>query len=132
LPAEKQHELERSRKWTSLEEKLAALPLVPQVGCELAKCRKLQPNKLLGHHRTLFQRVRSFMPERDCLANSLLIVAPLRSDEGRAALRDMIALPQQNTEIPSRPGLEFDKCCCRESEKQKIMRFVTCSLTLCS
>jgi hypothetical protein len=157
LPAERQHELEERPEWAALERELEALSLVPQdsvvknrrrelnkqkrklIDCELAKCRKSQPNKLLsqaerreiestGYHRTLFQRIRPFMPERDRLAKTLLDVAPLRSDKGRAALRDMIALLQQDTEILSRPELEFDKCCCRESEKQKIARFVTCSL----
>ena len=161
LPAERQHILKESPEWTSIENELAALSLAPQdsavknrrrelskqkrklVDGELTQCRKLQPNKLLsraerqeiestGYHRTLFQRMRPFMPERDRLADTLLPVAPLRSDEGRAALRDMIALLQQDSEILSHPGLELDKCCCQGPGKQKIARFVTCSPTLSS
>jgi len=61
LPAERQHELEGSPEWTSLEYELEALSLVPEdsavknrrralnkqkrklVDCELAKFRRLQP-----------------------------------------------------------------------------------------
>jgi hypothetical protein len=108
---------------------------------ELTQCRKLQSNKLLSraerqkiestsYHRTLFQRMRPFMPEKDRLADTLLAVTPLRSDEGRVALRDMIALLQQDSEILPYSGLKLDKCYCQGPGKQKIARFVICSPTL--
>jgi hypothetical protein len=82
---------------------------------ELRKCQKLQPNRLLsntdendvmGYHGPLFSRILGLMPERDRLASSLFTVAPIRSDEGRAVLRDIISLYQQDIEgsISPRPG----------------------------
>jgi hypothetical protein len=65
------------------------------------------------------------MPERDRLASSLFTVASIRSEEGRAVLRDMIALYQQETKVAVRPGLEPEKCLCLPTEsKRKIDRFV--------
>jgi hypothetical protein len=32
------------------------------------------------------------MPERDRLANNMFVIAPIRSDIGRAVLRDLITL----------------------------------------
>ena len=72
--------------------------------------QKLQPSKLLaspddadlmGYHRSQFHRIRRLMPERDRLASNLFLVAPIRSDEGRSILRDMIALSRQEAEVPS-------------------------------
>lgn len=91
------------------------------VSNELRKCQEKQPGKLLtspddavliGYHRTQFHRVRRLMPERDRLASNLFLVAPIRSDEGRSVLRNIIALCQQDAEVPFRLGLEPEKCTC--------------------
>ncbi|KAL8922150.1 MAG: hypothetical protein Q9208_005345 [Pyrenodesmia sp. 3 TL-2023] len=150
----KQHELEKSLEFTTLENEIKALapkaktdpaakdrrgaPMVEKrklVSKELLKCQKLQPNKLLssaddadlmGYHRIQFHRVRCLMPERDRLASSLFLVAPIRSDEGRSVLRDMIALCQQDAEVPFHAGLEPDKCTCLMADhKLDFDRFVT-------
>ena len=52
------------------------------------------------------------MPERDRLASNLFLVVTIRSDEGRSVFRDMIALCQQDAEVPFRRGLEPEKCTC--------------------
>ena len=52
------------------------------------------------------------MPERDRLASNLFLVAPIRSQEGRSVLRDMIDLCQQDAEVPFRRGLEPERCSC--------------------
>jgi hypothetical protein len=101
---------------------------------ELRKCQKLQPKGLpsrngesdpIGHHRTWFSRARSLMPERDRLAHSMFVAAPIRSDIGRQVLRDLITLYQQDTEVAVRPGLELERCFCPLTEhKKKIDRFV--------
>ncbi|KAK3169331.1 hypothetical protein OEA41_008714 [Lepraria neglecta] len=154
LPAREQHKLENSPGFTTLEDEIEALApeaktdpaakdrrgaLMAEkrklVSEELLKCQKLQPSKLLsnaddadltGYHRTQFHRVRRLMPERDRLASSLFLVAPIRSDEGRSVLRDMIALCQQDAEVPFRPGLEPEKCTCLMADhKLESDRFVT-------
>lgn len=140
LPAKKQYELENSLEFTAIEEEIKALApmaktdstakgsrnaLMAQkrklVSDELHKCQEQQPGKMLaspddavlmGYHWTQFHRVRRLMPERDRLASNLFLVAPTRSDEGRSVLRDMIALCQQEAEVPFRPGLEPEKCTC--------------------
>lgn len=99
---------------------------------ELRKWQKLQPNKLEpggvdnavveGHHRTTFNRTRFLMRERDRLAPSLLEVAPLRSAIGLAALRDLVALYQKDTEIEFRLGLEPENAGAQRAEgKQKLV-----------
>ena len=70
----------------------------------------------MGYHRTQFHRVRRLMPERDRLASNLFVVAPIRTNEGRSVLRDMIALCQQDAEVPFRPGLELERCSCLMAE----------------
>jgi hypothetical protein len=65
------------------------------------------------------------MPERDRLASSLFTIAPIRSEEGRVVLCDIISLYQQDTEVAVRPGLELEKCLCLPTEsKRKIDRFI--------
>ena len=157
LPARKQYELENSPEFTTIEEEIEALAakaktdsaakdrrnaLMAQkrklVSEELCRCQKLQPSKLLarpddaelmGYHRTQFHRVRRLMPERDRLASNLFLVAPIRSDEGRSVLRDMIALCQQGAEVPFRPGLEPERCSCPVADhKLDLDRFVVSSL----
>lgn len=140
LPARKQYELQHTLEFATLEDKIEALApksktdqaardrretLMTEkrkmVSEELLKCQKLQSSKLLckaddailmGYHRSQFHRVRRLMPERDRLASNLFLVAPIRSDEVRSVLRDMIALCQQDPEVPFRPGLEPEKCTC--------------------
>lgn len=144
LPARKQYELENSPEFTAIEEEIEALAakaktdsaakdrrnaLMAQkrklVSEELCRCQKLQPSKLLarpddaelmGYHRTQFHRVRRLMPERDRLASNFFVVAPIRTNEGRSVLRDMIALCQQDAEVPFRPGLEPERCSCLMAE----------------
>lgn len=74
------------------------------------------------------------MPERDRLASSLFLVAPIRSDEGRSVLRDMIALCQQDAEVPFRPGLEPEKCTClmadHKLESNRFVKFPPPNLSL--
>jgi hypothetical protein len=50
-----------------------------------------QDSDRAGYHRSIFDRVRFMMPERDRLASNLFEVAPLRSSVGLAVLRDMVA-----------------------------------------
>lgn len=120
LPAERQNKLENSPRFIRIEEEPESLSLEPKddsetrdrrkelhvqkrklVSEELREFQKLQPrrypskageNDVGGHHRTLFQRIRGLIPERDRLASSLFTVASIRSKEGRAVLRDIIEL----------------------------------------
>jgi len=46
------------------------------------------------------------MPERDRLATNMFVIAPIRSNVGRAVLRNLITLYQQDSEVICRPGLE--------------------------
>ena len=100
---------------------------------ELRKVQRLQPKKctsktdksiLTDDHRTRFNRIRRLMPERDRLASSLFVVTPIRSEEGRAALRDMIELCRQDTEVAFRPGLEPEKYRYAAVRNQKIDRSI--------
>ena len=132
LPAEKQYELENSSKYIDMEEEIAALKgkkdpksiarrkeLYAQrrklTAEELRKWQKAQPyrpdvededNDSPCYHRTIFNRTRFLMPERDRLASTLFEVAALRSPTGLSALRVMVALCQKDTEVEFRPGLE--------------------------
>lgn len=145
LPAEKQHELENSSKYIDMEEEIAALKgkkdpksiarrkeLYAQrrklTAEELRKWQKAQPyrpdvkdedNDSPCYHRTIFNRTRFLMPERDRLASTLFEVAALRSPTGLSALRDMVALYQKDAEVEFRPGLEPEKCCCSNSASQR-------------
>jgi hypothetical protein len=115
LKAEKQNELEDSPEFIAIGKELEDLPLesrdrrkelraqtrklAPE---ELRKCQRFQQRGLsskadkgdksfvIGHHCVRFHRIRGLMPEHDRLASNLFIVAPIRSGEGRAVLRDMI------------------------------------------
>jgi len=155
LPARKQHELEDTREFAAIETEIDALAPKAKtdraakerrqtlmadkrklVAEELSRCQKLQPSKLLaspddaelmGYHRSQFHRIRRLMPERDRLASNLFLVAPIRSDEGRSVLRDMIALCRQDAEVPFRPGLEPEKCTCLMADhKLELDRYVIC------
>ncbi|KAF2685016.1 hypothetical protein K458DRAFT_301100, partial [Lentithecium fluviatile CBS 122367] len=86
-------------------------------------CREEQParpagkvdayrKECTGRHRTIFQRVRKLMPVRDRLASSMFTEATIRSDEGKAVLKDLVELYLQEEEVAFRPGLELDKCHC--------------------
>lgn len=167
LPAEKQHELENSPDFIAIEEELEKLSSKPKedaaardhrrkelyaqkrklVSAELRKCQQLQPRKApskaqkteqIGHHRTQFSRTKQLMPQRRRLGGDLFTIAPIRSETGRAVLRDMIDLYQQDTEVAFRPGLEPEKCCCAVERRRQIDMFVNSStfheeqaLTLC-
>ena len=79
----------------------------------------------MGYYRTQFHRIRRLMPERDRLASNLFLVALIRSNKGRAVLRDIIALCQQDTELPFRPGLEPERYSCLMADyKLDLDRFV--------
>ena len=155
LPAEKQHELENTTEFLAIEEELEQLSSRPKddlaardrrkelhaqrrtlVSDELRRCQKHQPRKLpsksqkpeqIGHHRTQFSRISHLMPQRRRLAEGLVAVASIRSEIGRAVLRDMVDLYQQETEVASRPGLEPEKCCCAAERHRKIDRLVVAS-----
>ncbi|KAK0641769.1 hypothetical protein B0T16DRAFT_431464 [Cercophora newfieldiana] len=64
------------------------------------------------YHRSIFDRVRFLMLERDRLASTLFETATLRSLTGLSALCDMVALCEKDAEVEFRPGLEPGKCCC--------------------
>ncbi|KAH0541585.1 hypothetical protein FGG08_003933 [Glutinoglossum americanum] len=81
---------------------------------ELRKCQKNQSLNLASAHETdlfirpptYFDRVRFLDPPRDRLASSLFFNAPLRGEEGRASLRDLIALCKENPKVGYRPSLQ--------------------------
>jgi len=83
---------------------------------------KADTTNLTGHHRTRFEHIRDLMAERDRLASNLFLIAPIRSDEDRAVLHDMVDLYQQETEVAFRPGLEPEKCRCPAVRKRKVDR----------
>jgi hypothetical protein len=134
LPAKKQYDIENSKKFLKLEEKMAALKLRKDansvydketnklykekcklITTELRKWQKKQPYKpgdLPGYHREIFNRYRFIMPERDRLAVNLFETASLRSDMRLAVIRDFLALYERNEEVEFRPGLKPDKYCC--------------------
>lgn len=82
---------------------------------ELKKRRQSQPRNHQPHgahepsqgdrHRSFFGRVRHMMPERDRLARTLFQPVPLRSPEGRSALRDLIALYKDDCRVAYQPVL---------------------------
>ena len=139
LPSEKQYMLEGAPEFRRLEEQIAILEgardkesirsrkalynekrrLEDQ---ELRDWQKRQPIKYddpPGYHRAIFDRVRFMTPERDRLASSLFQVDTLRSPTGLAVLQDLIALYQRRSEVTYRPGLEPDKCNCREKNNSQ-------------
>jgi hypothetical protein len=139
LPAEKQYLLENAPVFRNLEEKIATLEGTRDMESvssrkalyderrrledkELRDWQKRQPIKYddpPGYHRTIFDRARFMMPERDRLASSLFQVDTLRSPIGLAVLHDLIALYQRRSEVKYRPGLEPDKCNCRKTDDLK-------------
>jgi hypothetical protein len=158
LPAEEQDELENSPEFKAIEDELENLSLSSKddlatknrrkelqaqkrklVTEKLRECQKHQPKGLpskngesdsTGHHRTLFSRARALMPERDRLANNMFVIAPIRSDMGRAVLRDLITLYQQDTEVACRPGLEPERCFCPMTDRKRKMHRLVPQLSL--
>ncbi|KAI9752223.1 MAG: hypothetical protein M1835_001112 [Candelina submexicana] len=149
LPAEKQHELQNSHDFIAIEEELEKLSSKPKedaaardhrrkelyaqkrklVSEELRKCQQLQPRKApskaqkteqIRHHCTQFSRTKQLMPQRRRLAGDLFTITPICSETGRAVLRDMIDLYQQDTEVAFHPGLEPEKCCCAVEQRRQI------------
>lgn len=95
---------------------------------ELRKWQKSQPycpgttgndNVPPCYYRSIFNRVRFLMPERDRLASTLFETVTLRSPTGLSALRDMIALCEVDAEVEVRAGLEPDKCRCADSMRRR-------------
>ena len=64
-------------------------------------------------HRSYFDRVvRRMVPERDRLARTLPIAAPLRSPEGISALQDLIALRTNDSRVAYQEALRPIGGCC--------------------
>ena len=78
---------------------------------ELQKWQKLQPRNILETQASVmslpsfFNRVRRLDSPRDELASLLFLQVPLRSKEGRTAIRNMIRLYQENPKVAYRPSL---------------------------
>ncbi|KAK7422901.1 hypothetical protein QQZ08_009350 [Neonectria magnoliae] len=145
LPAEKKEALRTSPELAAIEEELATLRGQRDQDSvsrrkklhadkrtlenrELRKWQKAQShgpsttrgdNGLPCYHRSIFNRVRFLMPERDRLAVSLFETDTLRSATGLRALRDMIALCEADAEVEFRPGLEPDLCQCADSTRRR-------------
>lgn len=66
----------------------------------------------VDHHWTLFGRVRHLLPERDRLSSSLFLVVSPRSQAGRGAWNDMVALGRRRTPVTEIPGMETTNGCC--------------------
>jgi hypothetical protein len=135
LPAEKQYKVHNSQESLDLNEEMHALKGVTDKESTsrrnmlYRRKRHLLNEKLrewqkqaqrdsdqAGYHRSIFDRVRFMMPERDRLASNLFEVAPLRSSVGLTVLRDMMALYRKGSEVDYRPGLEPNKCDCRKDD----------------
>jgi hypothetical protein len=71
----------------------------PQLTAKTAK------TKDVGHHRIPFSRIRHLIPARQRLSESLFTVATIRSNAGRAVLKDLIELYQSEFEVEARPWL---------------------------
>lgn len=69
-------------------------------------------NSPLYYHRSIFDRVRFLVPERNRLTSSLFETATLQSPTSLSALRDIVALCEKDSEVEFRPGLEPDKYYC--------------------
>ena len=86
------------------------------IAVELRKQQALQPRRFKSHTvhethledfcRTLFNRSRHLMPERNRLASYLLLPATLRSPEGRCALADLISLCTQDSRVAYQSSLQ--------------------------
>ncbi|KAH6667430.1 hypothetical protein B0J14DRAFT_489712 [Halenospora varia] len=77
--------------------------------------QKLINEELANYRRTQrrFDRVvRRMVPERDRLARTLPIAAPLRSPEGISALQDLIALRTNDSRVAYQEVLRPIGCCC--------------------
>jgi hypothetical protein len=78
---------------------------------ELNKWQKVQSRNLtddnspVASRLSFFNRIRRLDPPRDRLASTLFLHVSLRSEEGRSALRDMIALYKDNPKVAYRPSL---------------------------
>jgi hypothetical protein len=123
LPAEKQYEIENSQEFLDLKKGIADVKtedgpettqkqlygkkrkLMDKKLREWQKTQTCKPDDLPGYHRSIFDRCRFMMPERDRLAVNLFEVAPLRSLIGLAVVRDMVALCKQPSEVEFWPGL---------------------------
>ncbi|KAH8797645.1 hypothetical protein F5884DRAFT_874658, partial [Xylogone sp. PMI_703] len=86
---------------------------------ELTKWQRIQSDKELEDSKhniaskpTLFNRIRYLDPLRDRLASSLFLNATLRSEDGRRALHDMIALCTEKVEVAYRPSSQPENGCC--------------------
>ena len=145
LPAEKQEEFENSPEFVAIEKELADMQGQRDSDSasrrrklyakkrtltekELRKCQKAQQyrpgtnskdNGPPCYHRSIFDRVRFLMPERDRLASALFETTTLRSPTGLSALQDMIALCEKDAEVELRPGLAPERCCCSNSARQR-------------
>lgn len=118
---------QRDKKSTSRRTKLYAekRKLADRELRKWQKAQAYQPNNTRGYndppcyHRSLFNRVRFLMPERDRLAMSLFETDTLRSPTGLRALRDMIALCEAESEVDFRPGLEPRLCQCGDTARRR-------------
>lgn len=138
LPAEKQHEVEQREDFCAIEDQLAMLALKGDepgsreqrrklnaqkrkiVKSELDKFQREQPNLAMtgtasksSHHRSRYSRIAPLMPIRRQLSDGLFLAAEIRSKEGIAVLENLVALCRSTTEVSCRPGLEPEKCPCR-------------------
>ncbi|KAB5515368.1 hypothetical protein GE09DRAFT_1046046 [Coniochaeta sp. 2T2.1] len=95
-----------------------------------SNAKRVHPNQRKHQHKgegyrgdgrgTHFDRIRHMMPERDRLATSLFQEVPLRSPEGIAVIKDLIALRTQNSRVAYQEIL-------RPVYHGKIARCKTCS-----
>jgi hypothetical protein len=87
---------------------------------ELQKWQKLQP-RIPNTQATVmslpswFNRIRRLDPARDKLASLLFLKVPLRSEEGRSAIRNMINLYKENPKVAYRPSLQPKNGHCPEA-----------------
>jgi molecular chaperone GrpE (heat shock protein) len=74
-------------------------------------------------HRSYFERVvRHMVPERDRLARTLSLAAPLRSPEGISALRDLIALLRNDSRVAYQEVLRPIEGCCPVPNCGKVIK----------
>ena len=133
LPAKKQNELENGPESVAMGEESESLALDPTtrgrrrelyrqkrklIFDELREFQKHQPRKLsfkadkrdqTGRHHTRFPRICGLMPIHHCLVAGLVIIAPIRSKEGRVVLSNMVEFYQQETGVAFRPDSEPEK-----------------------
>ncbi|EXK83429.1 hypothetical protein FOQG_12291 [Fusarium oxysporum f. sp. raphani 54005] len=133
LPAKEQYDFDNSPEIINIKQELLKLRGSKEKGLleyrkrlytenrkliaeRLRKWQKNQPVKHddpPGYHRAIFERVRFLMPERDRLSQNLFVVDKLRSPAGLAVLSDMLALYQKRRNVEYRPGLEPERCQCK-------------------